>query len=95
MKEKDLVFSVHSHPSELYPNPSGFAKGDSYRTKNGELIMAKGDKSTAWKISQRFIEKGMGAPRFYMYHPSTQTLVRYDRNQIKERKVIKDGKLHF
>lgn len=57
--------------------------------------MPPGDKLTAWKISQRFLEKGMRVPKFYMYHPSTQTLVRYDRNQIKERKVIKDGKLHF
>ncbi len=95
MNEKDLTFSVHSHCNEIDSNPSGFKNNESWIDKNGDLNMFKGDKSTAWKTSQRFEEQRMKTPRFYMYHTPTQTLVRYDKYRIVKRTKIKNGKLYF
>ena len=93
MEENQMTFSVHSHSDN--PNPSGFGKKESYLDKEGNLYMVRGDKLTAWKTSQRFEKQGMRAPRFYIYHPSSQSLVSYNKDKIGNRKVIKDGKLHF
>ena len=95
IKETNLNYIVHSHPSELYPNPSGYGKGDSRLYADGTLYMFPGDKSNAYKISQKFEKQGRRAPKFYMYHPSSQTLVRYNKDKILTRKEIKDGRLHL
>lgn len=74
---------------------AGFRKSESWIDKNGYLNMYAGDKSTAWKTSQRFVQQRIKAPRFYMYHTPTQTLVNYDKNRIKSRKKVGNGKLQF
>jgi hypothetical protein len=57
--------------------------------------MYPGDRLTAWKTSNRVEGYGKKAPRFYMYHPATQTLVRYDKDRIRTRTKVSNGKLHF
>ena len=94
MKERNLMFSAHSHPDN-HKNPSGFNKEDAFWNKNGDLYMYPGDRLTAWKTSNRVEGYGKKAPRFYMYHPATQTLVRYDKDRIRTRTKVSNGKLHF
>ena len=94
MEENQMIFSVHSHP-DSHKNPSGFNKEDACRDERGNLKMWPGDRLTAWKISSRMEEYGKKAPNFYMYHPQTQTLVRYDKDRIRTRTKVTNGKLHF
>ena len=95
LEEKNLKFTVHSHPDKMYPDPSGFKEHESWKDKNGDLNMVAGDKLTAWKTSQRFEKQGIKVPKFYMYHPSTQTLVRYNKYKIMTRTTRNNGKLYF
>lgn len=57
--------------------------------------MLPGDKLTAYNISQRFESQSIKTPKFYMYHPASQTLTSYDKNGIINKQKVKDGNLTY
>lgn len=94
MKEENMISTIHSHPDAKATILSGFGKSDSYY-KDDYYYMIPGDKLTAYNISQRLESKSIKAPNFYMYHPASQTLTKYNKDRIISKHKVRDGKLAY